>query len=149
MKLIKLIKRLAQIGAFGAIAFTIGKCGIGSLAAYGMMIIAVQGTCVPFFASGQSLNWQPEARSRRIRSRRRHRLEKQSVGYSSRCFNALACVERPMTVPIGHSWLMGSTTRLSGAIHHAMRASSATWIGRRNHSAHIGIDENRSGRWSM
>jgi Na+/H+-dicarboxylate symporter len=39
---------LAPIGAFGAIAFTIGKYGVGSLASYGKLIIAVYGTCVLF-----------------------------------------------------------------------------------------------------
>ena len=38
--------------------------------------------------------------------------------------------------------------RRSGAVHHAMRASSATWIGRRSHSAQTGIGSS-SGRCSM
>ena len=39
---------VAPIGAFGAIAFTIGKYGIGSMANYGKLIIAVYGTCLIF-----------------------------------------------------------------------------------------------------
>ena len=42
------IMRLAPIGAFGAMAFTIGKYGIGSLATYGKLIVAVYGTCALF-----------------------------------------------------------------------------------------------------
>src|ERR1019366_3799573 len=38
--------------------------------------------------------------------------------------------------------------RRSGEVHHAMRATNASWIGRRSHSAHSGIG-NSSGRSSM
>ncbi|MEJ8825318.1 cation:dicarboxylase symporter family transporter [Variovorax humicola] len=46
--IVKMVMVLAPIGAFGAIAFTIGKYGVGSLASYGKLIIAVYGTCVLF-----------------------------------------------------------------------------------------------------
>ncbi|MDM0110098.1 dicarboxylate/amino acid:cation symporter [Variovorax sp. J22R24] len=46
--IVKMVMVLAPIGAFGAIAFTIGKYGVGSLASYGMLILAVYGTCVLF-----------------------------------------------------------------------------------------------------
>lgn len=46
--IVRMVMVLAPIGAFGAIAFTIGKYGIGSLASYGKLIIAVYGTCLLF-----------------------------------------------------------------------------------------------------
>jgi len=46
--IVRMVMVLAPIGAFGAIAFTIGKYGIGSLAAYGKLILAVYGTCFLF-----------------------------------------------------------------------------------------------------
>jgi aerobic C4-dicarboxylate transport protein len=46
--IVKLVMVLAPIGAFGAIAFTIGKYGLGSLASYGKLIVAVYGTCLIF-----------------------------------------------------------------------------------------------------
>lgn len=46
--IVKMVMVLAPIGAFGAIAFTIGKYGVGSLASYGKLILAVYGTCVLF-----------------------------------------------------------------------------------------------------
>jgi Na+/H+-dicarboxylate symporter len=46
--IVKMVMVLAPIGAFGAIAFTIGKYGVRSLASYGMLILAVYGTCVLF-----------------------------------------------------------------------------------------------------
>jgi len=45
---VALIMRAAPIGAFGAMAFTIGKFGFGSLASLGWLLIAVYGTCVLF-----------------------------------------------------------------------------------------------------
>lgn len=45
---VRMVMALAPIGAFGAIAFTIGKYGIGSLASYGKLIVAVYGTCLLF-----------------------------------------------------------------------------------------------------
>jgi aerobic C4-dicarboxylate transport protein len=46
--IVRMVMFLAPIGAFGAIAFTIGKYGIGSMANYGKLIIAVYGTCLIF-----------------------------------------------------------------------------------------------------
>jgi Na+/H+-dicarboxylate symporter len=46
--IVRMVMVLAPIGAFGAIAFTIGKYGIGSLASYGKLIVAVYGTCLLF-----------------------------------------------------------------------------------------------------
>jgi aerobic C4-dicarboxylate transport protein len=46
--IVRMVMVFAPIGAFGAIAFTIGKYGIGSLAAYGKLIVAVYGTCLLF-----------------------------------------------------------------------------------------------------
>ena len=46
--IVRIVMVLAPIGAFGAIAFTIGKYGIGSLASYGKLIVAVYGTCLLF-----------------------------------------------------------------------------------------------------
>ena len=46
--IVRMVMVLAPIGAFGAIAFTIGKYGVGSLASYGKLILAVYGTCLLF-----------------------------------------------------------------------------------------------------
>jgi Na+/H+-dicarboxylate symporter len=46
--IVKMVMVLAPIGAFGAIAFTIATYGVGSLASYGKLILAVYGTCVLF-----------------------------------------------------------------------------------------------------
>ncbi|MFL6709273.1 MAG: dicarboxylate/amino acid:cation symporter [Massilia sp.] len=46
--IVKMVMVLAPIGAFGAIAFTIGKYGVGSLVSYGKLILAVYGTCLIF-----------------------------------------------------------------------------------------------------
>lgn len=43
-----LVMRLAPIGAFGAMAFTIGRYGVGSLLALGKLMAAVYITCVLF-----------------------------------------------------------------------------------------------------
>lgn len=45
------IMRVAPIGAFGAMAFTIGKHGVGSLAQLGMLMITFYATCL-FFIFG-------------------------------------------------------------------------------------------------
>ena len=45
---VALIMRAAPIGAFGAMAFTIGKFGIGTLAALGWLLLAVYATCALF-----------------------------------------------------------------------------------------------------
>lgn len=42
------ITRLAPIGAFGAMAFTIGKFGIGSLVSLGQLLLTVYITCALF-----------------------------------------------------------------------------------------------------
>ncbi|AXY60590.1 dicarboxylate/amino acid:cation symporter [Acinetobacter sp. WCHAc010052] len=46
--IVNMIMKLAPIGAFGAMAFTIGKYGIGSLAQLGELIICFYITCVLF-----------------------------------------------------------------------------------------------------
>jgi aerobic C4-dicarboxylate transport protein len=46
--IVRMVMVLAPIGAFGAIAFTIGKYGVGSLASYGKLVLAVYGTCALF-----------------------------------------------------------------------------------------------------
>jgi aerobic C4-dicarboxylate transport protein len=42
------IMRLAPVGAFGAMAFTIGKYGVGTLASLGYLMAAVYATCLLF-----------------------------------------------------------------------------------------------------
>ncbi len=46
--IVGMIMRLAPIGAFGAMAFTIGKFGLGSLASLGWLLAAVYLTCIVF-----------------------------------------------------------------------------------------------------
>ncbi len=46
--IVGMIMRLAPIGAFGAMAFTIGKFGLGSLASLGWLLFAVYITCFAF-----------------------------------------------------------------------------------------------------
>ena len=46
--IINMIMRLAPIGAFGAIAFTIGKYGVGTLVQLGQLIICFYITCILF-----------------------------------------------------------------------------------------------------
>ncbi|MBK5143976.1 dicarboxylate/amino acid:cation symporter [Budviciaceae bacterium BWR-B9] len=46
--IINMIMRLAPIGAFGAMAFTIGKYGVGSLVQLGQLILCFYITCVLF-----------------------------------------------------------------------------------------------------
>lgn len=46
--IINMIMRLAPLGAFGAMAFTIGKYGVGSLVQLGQLIICFYITCVLF-----------------------------------------------------------------------------------------------------
>ncbi|WP_300001140.1 dicarboxylate/amino acid:cation symporter [uncultured Cedecea sp.] len=46
--IINMIMRLAPVGAFGAMAFTIGKYGVGSLVQLGQLIICFYITCVLF-----------------------------------------------------------------------------------------------------
>jgi aerobic C4-dicarboxylate transport protein len=45
---IAIIMRLAPIGAFGAMAFTIGKYGVGTLLSLGTLMLCVYGTCFLF-----------------------------------------------------------------------------------------------------
>ena len=46
--IIKMIMKLAPAGAFGAMAFTIGKYGVGSLAALGQLMLGFYITCIFF-----------------------------------------------------------------------------------------------------
>jgi aerobic C4-dicarboxylate transport protein len=46
--IIRIIMRLAPIGAFGAMAFTIGQYGVGSLARLGILMISFYITCLLF-----------------------------------------------------------------------------------------------------
>lgn len=46
--IINMIMRLAPLGAFGAMAFTIGKYGVGSLVQLGQLIVCFYITCVLF-----------------------------------------------------------------------------------------------------
>lgn len=46
--IINMIMRLAPIGAFGAMAFTIGKYGVGSLLQLGQLILCFYATCILF-----------------------------------------------------------------------------------------------------
>lgn len=46
--IINMIMRLAPIGAFGAMAFTIGKYGVGTLVQLGQLIICFYITCILF-----------------------------------------------------------------------------------------------------
>ncbi len=45
---VALIMRAAPIGAFGAMAFTVGKFGFGTLASLGWLLLAVYATCLLF-----------------------------------------------------------------------------------------------------
>jgi aerobic C4-dicarboxylate transport protein len=47
-KIVGLIMRLAPIGAFGAMAFTVGRYGVGSILVLGHMLLAVYATCIIF-----------------------------------------------------------------------------------------------------
>lgn len=46
--IIKMIMKLAPLGALGAMAFTIGKYGVGSLASLGQLMISFYITCIVF-----------------------------------------------------------------------------------------------------
>ncbi|SUH12815.1 C4-dicarboxylate transporter DctA [Salmonella enterica subsp. enterica] len=50
--IINMIMRLAPIGAFGAMAFTIGKYGVGSLVQLGQLIICFYITCISLRGGG-------------------------------------------------------------------------------------------------
>jgi aerobic C4-dicarboxylate transport protein len=47
-RIVGMIMRLAPIGAFGAMAFTIGKYGLGTLAALGKLMACFYATCLAF-----------------------------------------------------------------------------------------------------
>jgi len=47
-RVIGLIMVFAPVGAFGAMAFTIGKYGIGTLQQLGLLLIGVYTTCLMF-----------------------------------------------------------------------------------------------------
>src|SRR5205814_440864 len=46
--IVRIIMRVAPLGAFGAMAFTIGKYGIGSLASLGKLMACFYATCLIF-----------------------------------------------------------------------------------------------------
>jgi aerobic C4-dicarboxylate transport protein len=48
MRIVDMIMRVAPIGAFGAMAFTIGKYGIGALQQLGLLIVCYYATCIVF-----------------------------------------------------------------------------------------------------
>jgi len=47
-RIVGLIMRLAPVGAFGAMAFTVGRYGIGSVLVLGHLLIAIYATCIIF-----------------------------------------------------------------------------------------------------
>ena len=47
-QIIAMLMKLAPIGAFGAMAFTIGKYGVGTLAQLGALMLSVYATCLVF-----------------------------------------------------------------------------------------------------
>lgn len=47
-KIVAMVMRVAPIGAFGAMAFAIGKFGLGMLASLGWLLLAVYATCFAF-----------------------------------------------------------------------------------------------------
>ncbi|MCI0631322.1 MAG: dicarboxylate/amino acid:cation symporter [Phycisphaerales bacterium] len=47
-RIVGMIMRLAPLGAFGAIAFTIGKYGLATLASLGMLMVCFYATCLLF-----------------------------------------------------------------------------------------------------
>jgi len=47
-KIVSLIMKAAPIGAFGAMSYTIGKFGVGTLASLGALMACVYGTCLIF-----------------------------------------------------------------------------------------------------
>jgi len=47
-KIVGMIMRLAPLGAFGAMAFTVGRYGVGSILVLGQMLVAVYITCIIF-----------------------------------------------------------------------------------------------------
>ncbi|WP_435406523.1 C4-dicarboxylate transporter DctA [Paraburkholderia fungorum] len=59
MRIVEMIMRLAPLGAFGAIAFTVGKYGIGSLQQLGLLILCFYITSILFVAIvvGTACRW--------------------------------------------------------------------------------------------
>ena len=47
-RIVRAIMRLAPIGAFGAMAFTLGRYGVGSLLSLGLLLVCVYLTCILF-----------------------------------------------------------------------------------------------------
>jgi len=54
-RIVAIIMRLAPVGAFGAMAFTIGAYGIGSLLSLGKVLLCVYLTCIAFVLLGFGL----------------------------------------------------------------------------------------------
>ncbi|MGV2287608.1 C4-dicarboxylate transporter DctA [Trinickia sp. YCB016] len=48
MRIVEMIMRLAPLGAFGAMAFTVGKYGIATLQQLGLLIVCYYATCIVF-----------------------------------------------------------------------------------------------------
>jgi aerobic C4-dicarboxylate transport protein len=59
MRIVEMIMRLAPLGAFGAIAFTVGKYGIGTLQQLGLLILCFYATSIIFVALvlGTACRW--------------------------------------------------------------------------------------------
>ena len=59
MRIVEMIMRLAPLGAFGAIAFTVGKYGIGALQQLGLLILCFYVTSILFVALvlGTACRW--------------------------------------------------------------------------------------------
>lgn len=59
MRIVEMIMRLAPLGAFGAIAFTVGKYGIGTLQQLGLLILCFYVTSILFVALvlGTACRW--------------------------------------------------------------------------------------------
>ncbi len=59
MRIVEMIMRLAPLGAFGAIAFTVGKYGIGTLQQLGLLILCFYVTSILFvvLVLGTACRW--------------------------------------------------------------------------------------------
>jgi aerobic C4-dicarboxylate transport protein len=59
MRIVEMIMRLAPLGAFGAIAFTVGKYGIGTLQQLGLLILCFYATSILFvgLVLGTACRW--------------------------------------------------------------------------------------------
>ena len=74
-EVVGLIMRLAPIGAFGAMAFTVGEYGIGTLLSLGKLMLGVYVTCALFVCvvlgvDHRGLRLQPAAASCATSARR-------------------------------------------------------------------------------